>query len=339
VRSFRFVFGRRRSRVVGLGAVVIAAAGVGAYGVAPVGAKTKPKAPHCSSYANLSVGYTPSLSGLPLLVGANLGIFKQECLNVTPTLVPTPPNSYPELLAGQLQALQGSSLVTATFAGNGAPVNIVGGLEVESTNAKNNWWQVLTLKSNKTITSLKSLVGQTIGVAQLNSFTTLGIQEYLAKAGLSPAAIKFVVIPQQNQLSALQAGEVQAIYQGQPYVTQSEQIAPMKIVWSGAPAQNTPIGSYEMTSSYEAANPTVVKEFQKAIPLAYAAVTTHRLLAEALAKSALSLTEATVKKMAFPVYVKKFPVAALDQDEQLELQFGYIKAIPPNSTLLDFATG
>jgi NitT/TauT family transport system substrate-binding protein len=333
----------RRRRAAGVAVAALAVVGATVYGVAPVSAKSAPKTPkpHCSSYTNMNVGYVPSLSGLSLLVGAKLGIFKAECLNVTPTLVASPPNSYPELLAGQLQALDGSGLVTATFVGNGAPINIIGGEEVESTsvgNNKNNWWQIITLKSNKTITNINSLIGQSVGVAQLNSFTELAVENYLSSEGQSPTGIKWVVIPQAQQLAALQAGEVQALYAGEPYLTQDEQITPIKTVYSGSPAANTPVGAYTMTTAYESANPTVLKEFQKAIPLAYAAILTHKPLAESLIKASLSLTEATVKRMHFPNYVKKFPVAAEDTDLQLELKFGYIKTVPPNSQLFDLGS-
>jgi NitT/TauT family transport system substrate-binding protein len=307
------------------------------YAVAPAAAKSKPKAA-CSSYTSMDVGYVPSLSALSLLVGTKLGIFKAQCLNVTPTLVSAPPNSYPELLSGQLQALDGSGLVTATFVGNGAPINIVGGEEVESTsvaNNKKNWWQIIALKSSKSITDLNSLIGQSVGVAQLDSFTELAVDEYLAKEGQTPDAIKWVVIPQAQQLAALQAGEVQALYAGEPYLTQDAQIAPIKSVFSGSPAANTPVGAYAMTTAYEAANPTVVKEFHKALPRAYAAIPKHKALAESVVKAALGLTEATVKRMQFPNYVKQFPVAAEDADLQLELKFGFIQKVPTDSQLYD----
>ena len=327
---------KHRRRVAGVAVAAIVALGAAGYGVAPVSAKSKPKKAHCSSYTSMSIGYVPSLSGLSLLVGTKLGIFKAACLNVTPTLISAPPNSYPELLAGQIQALDGSGLVTATFVGNGAPINIIGGEEVESTtagNSKKNWWQIIALKSNSSVTNLNSLIGQSVGVAQLNSFTELAVDNYLSNEGQDPNSIKWVVIPQAQQLAALQSGEVAALYAGEPYLTQDEQITPIKSVYSGSPAADTPVGAYTMTTAYEAANPTAFHELQKAIPLAYAAIPTHKLLAEGLIKSSLDLTSETVKTMLFPNYVKKFPVAAEDADLQLELKFGFIKAIPSNSTL------
>lgn len=227
--------------------------------------------------------------------------------------------------------------MTATFAGNGAPVNIIGGLGVESTNAKNNWWQVLTLKSNTSITTLQSIAasGGSMAVAQLNSFTTLGVQEALARAGLSRNAIKFVVIPQQNQLAALQAGEVQAVYQGSPYLTQSKQIAPLKVVYNAAPVLDLPVDAFTGTTSYEAAHPQVITALHKLIPIIYAAVLSHESLARQLAEKALGLTAATAKAMPLPPYVKTFPVAAFDKAEQQELTMGYITKVAPNSSVLD----
>jgi ABC-type nitrate/sulfonate/bicarbonate transport system substrate-binding protein len=332
----------RRACLAGGLATALAMVGIAAYGAAPGAAKTSPstKLPKCSGLTNVNIGYVPSLTVLPMLVGNKLGIFKQYCLNVTTTLIPTPPNSYPELLSGQVDVLDGSALVTATFAGNGAPVNIIGGLGVESTNAKNNWWQVTTLKSNTTVTSLQSLAssGGTMAVAQLNSFTTLGVQEALARAGLSRNAIKFVVIPQQNQLAALEAGEVQAMYQGSPYLTQSEQIAPLKVIYNAAPVLDLPVDAFTGTTSYEASHPQVITALHKVIPVIYAAVLSHEKLARRLAAQALGLTAATAKSMPLPPYVKTFPTAAFDKAEQQELVMGYIKAIAPNSSVLDLGS-
>ena len=336
-------FGPRVRRTVLAGGLVAALAAFGlAYGVAPSTAKSSAssKPPKCTTYTNVNIGYVPSLTVMPLLLGVKLGLFKEYCLNVTSTLIPTPPNSYPELLSGQINVLDGSALVTATFAGNGAPVNILGGLAVESSNSKNNWWQVITLKSNTSVTSLQSIAssGGSIAVAQLGSFTTLGIQEYLLRHGMSASAIKFVVIPQQNQLAALQAGEVQAIYQGSPYLTQSEQIAPMKVVFNAAPVLDLPVDAFTATTSYESANPGVVTALHKLIPIIYAAVLTHESLARQLAAKALGLTAATAKSMPLPPYVKSFPVAAFDQAEHQELTLNYLKTVAPNSTVLDLGS-
>lgn len=331
----RFSQRRPLAYVAGVLTTAIAALAIAASSAAPALAKTTGS--KCSGNTTVKVGYVPSLTVIAMLVGQKTGVFKKYCLTVKPVLITSPANSYPELLAGQVNVLDGSALITASFAGNGAPINIIGGLAVESTNSKNNWWQVISLKSDKSVTSLKSIAqsGGSIGVGQLNSFTTLGIQNELAKEGLSPNAIKFVVIPTENQLAALEAGEVDAIYAGQPYLTQDEQVAKVKTVWGGAPVQNLPVDAWTATKSYESSNSKAIKELQEAIPIAYAAVASNAALARRLAAQSLDLTKATAAAMKFPPYVKAFPVKALDQAENLEVKYGYIKAAVPNSQLLD----
>jgi NitT/TauT family transport system substrate-binding protein len=339
-----------RGRRVGFAVAAIAALGAAGCGSSQKSDSTSSQGSasasgssgHCSSYTKLKVGYVPSLSGLSVLVGAKTGVFKAQCLDVTPTLVTAPPNAYPELLSGQIDALDGSGLITATFVANGAPINLVGGLEVESPTVENNsqnWWQIVTLKSNKSINSLDDLIGKSVGVGQLNSFTELGAETALDKEGKDPNSIKWVVIPPANQLAALKSGQVQALYAGEPSLTTDEQTVPIKSVFSGSPVANTPIGAYAMTKSYEAKHPAAFKQFQKAIPLAYAAIQTHKPLAKQLIQQSLHLSQATVDKMRFPTYVKEFPVAAEDAALKLELKFGFIKKIPAKSDLYALPNG
>jgi NitT/TauT family transport system substrate-binding protein len=271
-----------------------------------------------------------------VLVALKEGMFAKAGLpNVKFSLIGTPTNSYPELLANKIQVLDGTATTTIGFNANGAPVNIVAGGEVEDTTAQNEWFKVLALKSSH-ITSLKQLVGKKVAVGQLNSLGTLDLSGALLKEGLSPTAIHFVALPFPNQLAALKSGEVAAMWQGEPYVTQSLATGTTNVVCGcGYIAQpEVPVGSMTMTTTYEKAHPEVAAAVRKVYPEAVKYIQTHPAEARALAKSSLGVSSYTAAHLQLPTYVTPYPLAAFHGLEKLELKLGYIKKIPPDSSVL-----
>jgi NitT/TauT family transport system substrate-binding protein len=285
----------------------------------------------------VTIGTVPSASALPALVAEHAGLFKQVGLDAKIQLIGTPSNSYPSLIANKIQVLIGTATTTITFNGNGAPVNIVADQEVESTSADDDFFRVLTLKKSG-IKSVKDLAGKKVAVGQLNSLGTLTISGALMKAGLSPNAAKFVEIPFPNQLAALKSGQVAAMWQGEPFVTQSKAKDPdiVEVCSCGYLTQpQIPVGAVTMTVPYEKQHPEVVTAMQKVMPLAYKYVQEHEDEARGLLKDFLKVDDATAKNMSLPPYTDSFPMDAYHQLEDLLIKLKYIKKIPPDSSVLN----
>jgi NitT/TauT family transport system substrate-binding protein len=284
----------------------------------------------------VTIGTVPSASALPALVAQHAGLFKQVGLDAKIQLIGTPSNSYPSLIANKIQVLMGTATTTITFNGNGAPVNIVADQEVESTTADDDFFRVLALKKSG-IKSVKDLAGKKVAVGQLNSLGTLTVSGALMKAGLSPNAAKFVEIPFPNQLAALKSGQVDAMWQGEPFVTQSKSKADLNVVCScGYLTQpQIPVGAVTMTTPYEKQHPEVVTAMRKVMPLAYKYVQEHQDEARGLLKDFLKVDDATAKNMSLPPYTESFPMDAFHQLEDLLIKLKYIKKVPPDSSVLN----
>ncbi|MEN3284779.1 MAG: NitT/TauT family transport system substrate-binding protein [Solirubrobacteraceae bacterium] len=334
----------------GLRACLAAAAAVAALGVAACGSDSdspsSTSTPAASSgtsssetptkTTSVTIGTVPSASALPILVAEKAGLFKQVGLDAKIQLIGTPSNSYPSLIANKIQVLIGTATTTITFNGNGAGVNIVAGYEVESTTADDDFFRVLALPKSG-IKSVKDLAGKKVAVGQLNSLGTLSISGALMNAGLAPDAAKFVEIPFPNQLAALKAGQVDAMWQGEPFVTQSRAKEKLNLVCScGFLTQpKIPVGAVTMTAAYEKQHPEVVTAIQKVMPLAYKYVQTHEDEARSLLKDFLKVDDATAKNMSLPPYVDSFPIDSFHQLEDLLIKLKYIKKIPPDSSVLN----
>lgn len=328
---------RRRTSIA-----VVTAAAAAATVVAGCGSDSDSSASKSSASSNgssgtqtITIGTVPSASALPLLVADKTGMFKKAGLNVKVELIGTPSNSYPELIANKIQALVGTATTTVTFNANGAGVNIIAGYEVESTSADDDFFRVLSLKGSG-INSIKDLVGKKVAIGQLKSLGDLTIMGALSKAGLDPDSVHFVAIPFPNQLAALKSHQVVAMWQGEPFATQSKAKADLTQVCAcGYDAlPQIPVGAISMTEKYEQANPEVVDKLQKVFPEAYKYVQTHDSEARSLLQDFLKVDAATAKNMTLPPYVDSFPMDSFHQLEQLMLKLGYVKKLPADSSVL-----
>ncbi len=119
----------------------------------------------------------------------------------------------------------------------------------------------IIVKKDSPITNIQGLIGKKLGTFPGTSATNLS-KDYLKKQGLDVAQIEFVALPAQNQLAALEAGSIDALYAYEPGLTTAltQGARPLTPSIYGELVNENPIGIGVMTTKFINEQPEAAKK-------------------------------------------------------------------------------
>jgi NitT/TauT family transport system substrate-binding protein len=259
----------RRFGVATLAAAVVALAVFGGT------AASAPYRGHAPA-AEVRVVTLPIANGLPLDLGIRKGFFAQQGIEIKKT------------------TLQSGNDVVLALANNNGDIGYLGFVpmfiavtsniqmvlaaasEVEGTSAADNWQNIL-VKGNSSIRTPRDLAGKTIAVNALKGVGEVMIKAAMEKIGVRPSAFRLTALPFPQMRSALNNGQVDAIWVPEPFLTQALNIDNARIVMAPGPVMGryTPIGGYAARQSWQRQNPALAARFRTAINRALSYAQSH----------------------------------------------------------------
>ncbi len=226
--------------------------------------------------AEVRVVTLPIANGLPLDLGIRKGFFAQQGIEIKKTTLQS-----------------GNDVVLALANGNGdigylgfvpmfiavtsnIPMTLVAASEVEGTSAADNWQNIL-VKGNSSIRTPRDLAGKTIAVNALKGVGEVMIKAAMEKLGVRPNAFRLTALPFPQMRSALNNGQVDAIWTPEPFLSQALNIDNARIVMAPGPVMGRyrPIGGYAARQSWRAQNPALAARFRTAINRALTYAQSH----------------------------------------------------------------
>ena len=314
--------GGRGSRLLGLSVSGLLAVVV-AFGATAASAPARPQAT-----VTITVNTLPIANALPMDLGIKKGFFAEQGIEI----------SKRTLQSGNdiVLALQNSSgeigyigWVPAMIARTqGIPVTAIAASEVEGTSEADNWQNIL-VKGSSSIQTPADLAGKTVAVNALKGVGEVAIKGALKKVGVDPNSVKLLALPFPAMRSALNNGQVDAIWTPEPFMTQALTIDGARIVMAPGPVLGRfwPNGGYVSRDDWAARNPGLAAKFRLAInkSLTYAQANPNEIR---------DLLPAATRNVRLPVWS---PV--VDRDKMLQLaklakEFGVISTLPNMTKLL-----
>ena len=218
---------------------------------------------------HLTVAALPVVDDAPLFLAIKKGYFKQQGLTVTPKIITQSTLALPDLLHGSVDIVGGGNYVSYMEGQASGTFKLK--ILVAGTECKAGSFGVLALPSSG-ITSPAKLAGKTIAVNLANNIQTLTANAALKADGVSPAAVKYVVIPFPDMAAALKAGRVSAISVVEPFLSGTEQALGAKLVLSQCSGSlaSFPLSGYFTTAAWAQQNPRTAAAFQRAMDKAQA---------------------------------------------------------------------
>lgn len=164
----------------------------------------------------ITIGAVFTTAAVPLWIAEEQGIFEEYGLDVTITQSPNFAASAPSLLNGQMQFANAATAPIITAIDQDLPIQIVAGVQAEPADPTLGDDQVMVTEGSG-ITRPKDLEGKTVATNAVGSGPYVGVMaNYLADGG-APDGIEWVVMNLNEQIPALEDGQVDAIIASEPF--------------------------------------------------------------------------------------------------------------------------
>ncbi|WP_426321788.1 ABC transporter substrate-binding protein [Microbacterium sp. E-13] len=164
----------------------------------------------------VTVGAVYTTAAVPLWIADEQGIFEEHGLDVTITQSPNFAASAPALLNGQMQFANAATAPIITAIDKDMPIQIVAGVQAEPADPTRGDDQVMVVEGSD-ITRPADLEGKTVAINAVGSGPYVGIMANYLEDGGAPDGINWVVMNLNEQIPALEAGQVDAIVASEPF--------------------------------------------------------------------------------------------------------------------------
>ena len=309
----------RRTGIVGLVALVGILAGL-------VAATT---AAGSRQAVTLTVATLPIANGYPLDVGIKQGFFEKQGITIKKTTLASG-NDVVLAMANHNADVGYLGFVPMMIARTqGIPLQLVAASEVEGTSAADNWQNIL-VKGSSSIQTPADLAGKTIAVNALKGVGEVMIKAALEKLKVDPNSIKLVALPFPSMRSALNNGQVDAIWVPEPFLTQGLTTDNDRIVMAPGPVLGPfwPVGGYAVNQDWAKANPDTYKALRTALNESLTYTQAHPDDARAL------LPAGTPSNIRLPIWSPLVNRATLLKLAKYAKEFGVISTLPNMAALV-----
>lgn len=276
----------------------------------------------------ITVNTLPISNGLPLDIGIQKGFFAAQGITITKRTLQSGNDIVLALSNGNGDIGYVGWVPAMIARTQGIPLTAVAASDVEGTSIADNWQNIL-VKGNSSIRTPADLAGKTIAVNALKGVGEVMIKAALQKRGVNPSSVRLLALPFPAMRSALNNGQVDAIWTPEPFMSQALNADGARIVMAPGPdlGRFWPIGAYVATNTWVRNNPAAAARFRTAI---------NRSLAYAQANPAemRALLPAAIQNIRLPIWSPVIDRAKLSQLARYARQFGVISSLPNMTQLV-----
>ena len=250
--------GRRAFARLGIATAVGALAALAVFGGA---ATSSPGRTHATEVRVVTL---PIANGYPLDLGIKKGFFAQQGIEIKKTTLQSGNDVVLALANGNGDIGYLGFVPMYIAVTSGIPLTLASASEVEGTSAADNWQNILAKGSINTPADLR---GKTIAVNALKGVGEVMIKAAMEKKGIKPDAFKLTALPFPQMRTALNNGQVDAIWVPEPFLSQGLNLDGDHIVMAPGPVLGRfwPIGGYAARTGWKNDNPALYRKFRIAI--------------------------------------------------------------------------
>ncbi|NEE01262.1 ABC transporter substrate-binding protein [Phytoactinopolyspora halotolerans] len=245
----------------------------------------------------LTVGYFPLVHTVTAVHAEEAGIFADEGLDITLEQTAGGAQAIPSLVAGEYDITYGNFASIILAVEQGLPLRIIAGNDVGAAD------HAIMVREDSTFQSAADLEGGRVAVNNLENIGTVAVNALVTDAGGDPDAVEFVELAYPDMQAALDRGDVDAIWQVEPFQAGALEAGHRVLVelFSG-PVADMPVAGWVTTEQFADENPEVIQAFRRALAAAVDEVQDNR---ELLVEKVPTYTEVpveVVEAVAMPVW-------------------------------------
>lgn len=287
-----------------------------------------------SGTTTVTVGVLPIADVAPLYLGMKQGFFAKQHLKVVPHALQGGAAVASAVIGGSLQFGFGATANLVLASASGLPLQFIANGDQAATTPDKAWSGILVGAKSK-ITSVSQLSGKTVAANATKGENELALDALLLKSGVQPSAAKVVAIPFPTMPTSLTQGQVTAVTEVEPFVSQ---------IKAGGGSVVTPlfegmqpgmiVAGYFTTKKTIAANPDLVKRFVAAMNTSLAYAQAHPAAVRSIIPTYTKIPASVAAKMNLPVWGSKINTTSITSQEKLMQQLGWLKSTLPLSQLV-----
>lgn len=246
---------------------------------------------------DLTVSQITTADSAPLYMGIDKGFFKQQGLNVNVKIAESGSAIIPAVVSGDSPIAYANTVSDLVAIDKGLDLRFVTNAASTGHDAAKDTSQIF-VKKDSTIKSPADLAGKSIAVNSTKNLGDLTVLTALRRLGVDTKGTRFVPMNYSDMTTALDHGDVDAIWQVEPFRTGAldKGYRPVMSNFTAAFPDAT-LGYYITSKKYAEKHPRVVARFQKAMTRANAYAADHPYLYRKVAETKVGISPEVATRM------------------------------------------
>jgi NitT/TauT family transport system substrate-binding protein len=268
----------------------------------------------------LTVGVQAFAEVAALYIAVDQGLFEDEGLTVTPQVgTGGGAGLIAGLISGDLNVVYTNYVSVVQAASEGLPLKVV------RENDRPGPQALYSLPASG-ITKPADLEGKKIAINGLGNIMELTARAALEDNGVDPDGVQFVELPPPDMLAALSAGNVDAAWLAEPFVTiaGSKGFVEVLDVFSG-PTEDLPVAGWATSTQFAQENPNTVAAFTRAMDAAMQKVDDDPSLVAKIVPTYTQLTPEVAAQLNPINFAVESNLGDISQVEELMREHGFIE--------------
>ena len=282
----------------------------------------------------ITVGVIPIVDVAPIYLGEQQGFFEDQGIDLTLETAQGGAAVVPGVLSDQFQF--GFSNVTSLLvaAQEGLPLQVVAN-GVASTGEQGADFGAVVAKPESGITDAAGLAGKRVAVNTLNNIGTTTINESIRAAGGDPSSVQYVELPFPDMPAALDAGNVDAIWVVEPFLTIATEGGATAVASNYVDAaDDLTVAVYFTSRQFAAENADLVERFTAALEQSLEYASQNEDETRAVLTSYTQIDQAVIDAMTLPAWPAEINRESIERLGDLAVDDGLLDEAPDLDGLL-----
>lgn len=295
---------------------LLGAAAVGALALAACGSSNAAddidRAADSEDLQAVDIGYFPLVHTATIVHANDAGYLEDAGINAELHQTEGGAAAIPSLISGDVDILYSNYTSILLAAEQGLPVALVSGNDVATDD------HGIFVPEDSDIEEFADIEGKSFAVNNLQNIGTVSIYAQLEELGLSSDSVELVEMPNPDMAAAAANGNVDAIWQVEPFQTIAEQSGLKRIgdMFAG-PASDMPVGGWVTTQQFAQENPEVIAAFRQALTASAEDLQDNQELHLELVPEYTEIDDGVAQDLTLPHYDTELDIDALQYGADL----------------------
>lgn len=269
--------------------------------------------------ASVSIGYFPLVHTSTIVNADEAGYLEDAGIDAELVQTQGGAAAIPALASGNVDVTYANYTSALLAAQQGLPIVLIAGNDVGADD------HGIYVDPASGIEDIADLKDKSFAVNNLQNIGTVALYAQLEEAGLSPDDVEVLEMPYPDMAAAVQNGNVDAIWQVEPFQAVSEQAGLVKIgnLFAG-PAADMPVAGWITTRDYAEANPAVITGFRDSLARSIEDLDGNREALATLVPEFTTVTAEVVQEIDLPVFAPEVDVAKVQEGADRMLEYKLI---------------